>query len=273
MYQLTKITTSGMCGENIECGHLVCNEKSTLRLNDLLKDSSDYIFQIKIKSTASNNINVLVCGQEQNITSTTTWQHQVLKYNNVSNTPKYIEITFSPGEYWFYNAQLETGTVLTDWGECWEDNEYKMTQFNQRADGFEMKIEDLDKLIDDNKKALAEFKENDFFIGFGDVEKDLKDLRDRYKEDKENRDNWMRFDSNGNLVLGAKRKEGEHYYELKITKKEILFMVDDSPAARITGNEMIIERSTVLNDLRIGQFVWNVRGNGNLGLTWKRKVG
>lgn len=154
-----------------------------------------------------------------------------------------------------------------------QSNEGDMTQLNQRADGFDVSIKDLNTLIDNNHQAFLDFQKSDLFIGFGDVEKDLKDLRDRYTEDKENRDNWMRFDSNGYLILGAKRKEGEHYYELKITKKEILFMVDDSPAARITGNEMIIERSTVLNDLRIGQFVWNVRGNGNLGLTWKKKVG
>ena len=144
MYQLTKITTSGMCGENIECGHLVCNEKSTLRLNDLLKDSSDYIFQIKIKSTASNNINVLVCGQEQNITSTTTWQHQVLKYNNVSNTPKYIEITFSSGEYWFYNAKLETGTIPTDWSPGSQDLTDQIlaveSKITQRVDQIELRV-------------------------------------------------------------------------------------------------------------------------------------
>lgn len=271
MYQLTKVNTSGMCGENIECGHLICNEKSTLRLNNILKDSSDYVFQIKIKSSSPATVSVLVCGQEQNITSTTAWQCPVLKYSEIINTPKYIEITFSSGEYWFYNTQLETGTIMTDWGECWEDNDYKMTQFNQRADGFDASIETLDALIKENKKALIDFKQSDLFIGFGDVEKSLEELRKNYKEDKENRDNWMRFDSNGYLILGAKRKQGEHYYELKLTKSEILFMVDDSPAARITGNEMIIERSTVLNDLRIGQFVWNVRGNGNLGLTWKRR--
>lgn len=121
MYKLTKVNTSGMSGENVECGHLICNEKSTLRLESVLKNSSDYTFQIKVKSNITSNIIVNIDGIERTIESLESWQHAILKYSEVTNTPRYIEITFSSGEYWFYNAKLETGTIPTDWSPGSED--------------------------------------------------------------------------------------------------------------------------------------------------------
>ena len=79
----------------------------------------------------------------------------------------------------------------------------------------------------------------------------------------------IRFDKDGNLILGAKRTQGQDAYELKLTKNRISFMLNDSEVAYISNNELYITNSTVVQNLKIGRFIWEVRGNGNMGLVWR----
>ena len=46
-------------------------------------------------------------------------------------------------------------------------------------------------------------------------------------------------------------------------------MLNDDEVAYISNNELYITNSTVVQNLKIGRFVWEVRGNGNLGLVWR----
>lgn len=268
MYTLTPTNISGMFGEDIECGHLSCDELSTLRLYDVLQDSPNYIFQIRIRSKQASTPKLYIGGQTKDIPSTTSWGRPVIKIEHVVNNPKYIELAFPAGEYWFYNAQLETGVILSDWGASSEDSVHMMSKFEQRVDSFRMSITDL---INDNKQAIAELNNNEFFVGFGDVKADLENLRDNFDKEQTKTGNWMRFDNDGNLIIGAKRTEGQVPYELRLSKNKISFMVGDVETASISNNELIIRYSTVMNDLRIGQFIWSTRGNGNLGLTWRKR--
>lgn len=143
-YKLTKVETSGMYGETIECGHLLCTESSTIRLNGVLKDSSNYVFQIKVKSSATSNILVAINTKETSFVSTAAWNNTILKFSDVVNNPNYIEITFSAGEYWFYNIQLETGSIPSDWsqaaGDLTDDILAIKTEFKQRADSIEASV-------------------------------------------------------------------------------------------------------------------------------------
>ena len=142
MYKLEQITTYDDNSDQIECGHLICDEKSTLRLNDVLKESGKYIFQTKMKASTSSIVTINISNKQCSFNITTTWQRFIQKFDDIDTTTrKYIEITFNPGEYWFYHTKLEVGSVPTAWSENTEDINYKLvtiyTQFQQRADGIE----------------------------------------------------------------------------------------------------------------------------------------
>lgn len=142
MYKMEQITTYDDNLDEIQCGHLVCDEYSTLRLNDVLKESGKYIFQTKMKSTASSTVTLSITNQDYSFNTTTTWQRFVRKFDSIdATTRKYIELKFAPGEYWFYHTKLEVGSVPTAWSEATEDINYKLitiySQFKQRADGIE----------------------------------------------------------------------------------------------------------------------------------------
>ena len=60
IYTLIQESVTGLNGEKVTCGHLSCNEKSTLRLNDVLRNSGDYTFQMKIKAKAASTVQLSI---------------------------------------------------------------------------------------------------------------------------------------------------------------------------------------------------------------------
>lgn len=120
-----------------------------------------------------------------------------------------------------------------------------------------------------NSSKIATLTARDFKVEFTTLTNQLTQLNGDLTSYKKEVGNWMRFDADGNLVLGATREEGQDAYELKLTKSRISFMLNDVEVAYISNNELYITNSTVVQNLKIGRFVWEVRGNGNLGLVWR----
>ena len=137
-------SVSGLLGETITCGHVTCTETATLRLNNTIKIADDYVYQIVIRSAATSNIVLKIGTQSFNLASTTSWQRLIQKFTIENNNTNYIDLIFSSGEYWFYNAKLETGIIATAWTPAPEDFDIKLyslqSEFNQRADSIEMSV-------------------------------------------------------------------------------------------------------------------------------------
>ena len=67
------------------------------------------------------------------------------------------------------------------------------------------------------------------------------------------------------LELG---KEGSDF-KVRITNEEIQFIDKQSIPAYISNQKLMIEKAQVDNELRVGNFVWKERNNGNMGLVWE----
>lgn len=138
------VSVSGLLGETITCGHVTCTETATLRLNNTIKIADDYVYQIVIKSAATSNIILKIGSQSFDLASTTSWQRLIQKFKIENNETNYIDLIFPSGEYWFYNAKLESGIIATAWTPAPEDFDVKLyslqSEFNQRADSIEMSI-------------------------------------------------------------------------------------------------------------------------------------
>jgi hypothetical protein len=63
--------------------------------------------------------------------------------------------------------------------------------------------------------------------------------------------------------------ESDSDFALMITNKKILFRVGSGTPTRITTDGLETESITVNKALIQGEFVWQVRNNGNYGLSWK----
>lgn len=144
-----------------------------------------------------------------------------------------------------------------------------VTEIGNRANQLDKALSDALVTINKNTDAIATLTARDFKVKFTTLTNQLKQLNGDLTSYKKEVGNWMRFDADGNLVLGATREEGQDAYELKLTKSRISFMLNDVEVAYISNNELYITNSTVVQNLKIGRFIWEVRGNGNLGLVWR----
>ncbi len=193
---------------------------------------------------------------------------------------------YNVGDLWFTGSEIMTCVtnrtsgqfVGGDWrrNESYTDDSGLNKFVNTEYAGMAGKVNNLDEalakanvLIQKNTKAIAEVSERDFSWEFKEITKYIDQVNGNLVDYKEEIGNWMRFDKDGYLTLGAQRKPGQDAYELKLTKNRISFMLNDAEVAYISNNELYITNSTVVQNLKIGRFVWEVRGNGNMGLVWR----
>lgn len=70
------------------------------------------------------------------------------------------------------------------------------------------------------------------------------------------------------ILLG----ESDSDFKLIITNTRILFMQGSTIPAYISNQSLYVKKAVVEEELRLGQFVWQVRANGNMGLVWQDVV-
>jgi hypothetical protein len=114
---------------------------------------------------------------------------------------------------------------------------------------------------------------DEFTVKFTNLVQQITSVDGKFEQYKEKMDNWLRFDKNGNLIIGSTRVPGQPAYEIMISKNRISFLLNDIEVAYISDDEMHINKSTVMESITIGRenqkFIWEMRGNGNLGLVWR----
>lgn len=166
-------------------------------------------------------------------------------------------------------TQAETSIETTNNQVALKASTETVTEIGNRANQIDKTLSDALTTIKQNSDAIASLTARDFKVEFTTITNQLTQLNGDLTAYKKEVGNWMRFDAEGNLVLGATRVPGQDAYELKLTKNRISFMLNDDEVAYISNNELYITNSTVVQNLKIGRFVWEIRGNGNLGLVWR----
>lgn len=63
--------------------------------------------------------------------------------------------------------------------------------------------------------------------------------------------------------------ESDSEFKMRITNTRILFMEGSNVVAHISNQSLHIKKAVIEEELQQGEFVWQIRSNGNLGLIWK----
>lgn len=78
-------------------------------------------------------------------------------------------------------------------------------------------------------------------------------------------------DDEGNVEPCLLLGETDSEFKLMITNTKIMFMYEGLVPTRINTYGLVTENIEVENELKLGNFVWEEHGNGNVGLIWKEE--
>ena len=76
------------------------------------------------------------------------------------------------------------------------------------------------------------------------------------------------YENEACIELGSKDSD----FKLIITNTQILFMEGSIVPAYMTNQSLHIRKAVIEEEMRLGQFVWQIRPNGNMGLIWQDVV-
>lgn len=172
------------------------------------------------------------------------------------------------------NIKIEEGTIATSWTPAIEDLEKVDNELNNAIEYLSSDSKDLLKKYDglnlENAKIRKELNtalkqtRDEFLFQFNNY-KQLLDETGRVVEQRFNDfSRYIRF-KNGNIELGDINSP----FKALLTHEKISFLKADAEVAYLSKNRLYITDAYIINSLRIGNFEFVPRSNGNLSI---RKV-
>lgn len=110
----------------------------------------------------------------------------------------------------------------------------------------------------DSKAIMLSNLSDDVFDG---VRAQIQDQIDQYRKEQEQ---YMNFDTDTGLTIGAIDSD----FAVNISNDEIAFKQGNDTVAYINDQKLMITDAEVLNELRIGNYVFRPRANGNMSLIY-----
>ena len=157
-----------------------------------------------------------------------------------------------------------------------------MTKIQQLADNLSMLVKGEDG------STLMEQTEDGWTFNFGKTTKEIEDIKNALAENAEYIKFTVTDDGNGGtepcIELGVSQTDattgevGEGKYKVLITNTRIIFKEGSATPTYISNETLVSEKVKVTQELHhtntrvLGSFVWKMRQNGNLGLSWNGVV-
>lgn len=125
-------------------------------LGSISLDNDGYLmFQSEVKGNAVVSLYVKGNGSitlgDESFQTNNNWTRFAFK--TVVDIGDYVKIKFTQGTYLIYEAQLEVGTIPTDWHESEEETQEKIDAVDEKADNLDEKLEEL-TTIEDGKTVI-----------------------------------------------------------------------------------------------------------------------
>ena len=111
----------------------------------------------------------------------------------------------------------------------------------------------------DAKAIMLSNLSDDVFDG---VRAEIQDQINQYKKEQEQ---YMNFDTDTGLTIGAIDSD----FAVNVSNNEIAFKQGNDTVAYINNQKLMITDAEVLNELRIGNYVFRPRANGNMSLVYE----
>lgn len=170
--------------------------------------------------------------------------------------------------------KIEEGTIATTWVPALEDKENENKNLKKEILNLTTTNLDLLKKINDlnlNNIQLKEFIDSSIRQTKDSITFNFEKFKELYQNDKsvfqgkfDDISSYIRFDSDG-MEMG--KKDGE--FKVRLSPKKQSFFMKEKEVAYFSNEELFITDARILRSIRIGNFAFVPRENGNLSF---RKV-
>ena len=170
--------------------------------------------------------------------------------------------------------KIEEGTIATTWVPALEDTEKENEKLKQEILNLSTTNTELAKQLNNlelNNLKLKEFIKSSIKQTKDSITFDFDKFKEIYQNDKnifqgkfDDISSYIRFDING-MEMG--KKDGE--FKMRLSPKKQSFFMKEKEVAYFSNEELYITDARILRSIRIGNFAFVPRENGNLSF---RKV-
>lgn len=245
--------------------------------DNLKLQNKDYVFSFDCINFSDFNLKFFLNEYTAEVKETVKSKEQkrvVLKAKDVKKL--FIEVLENNQEPVFSikKLKIEEGTIATTWAPALEDTEKENEKLKQEILNLTTTNSELAKQLNNlelNNLKLKEFIKSSIKQTHDSIIFDFDKFKEIYQNDKsvfqgkfDDISSYIRFDIDG-MEMG--KKDGE--FKMRLSPKKQSFFMKEKEVAYFSNEELYITDARILRSIRIGNFAFVPRENGNLSF---RKV-
>jgi hypothetical protein len=128
---------------------------------------------------------------------------------------------------------------------------------------------DVVELVSENTTKISELiqRSGEIDIQFTTITEAVTKINDEFVTERDERYKYIKF-IDGEIWLGKEVGIGEDDFKLVIRNDRMSFLQNNMEVAYFSNNQLYVTDIQVTRSLGLGQWKWEVRENGNLGLRY-----
>lgn len=245
--------------------------------DNLNLENKDYVLSFDCKNFSDFDLRFFLNEYTEKVKEVVKSKEQrriVLKSKNIKKFFVEVEKFTQDPIFSIKKLKIEEGTIATTWVPALEDKENENKNLKKEILNLTTTNLDLLKKINDlnlNNIQLKEFINSSINQTKDSITFNFEKFKELYQNDKsvfqgkfDDISSYIRFDSDG-MEMG--KKDGE--FKVRLSPKKQSFFMKEKEVAYFSNEELFITDARILRSIRIGNFAFVPRENGNLSF---RKV-
>ena len=173
-----------------------------------------------------------------------------------------VRLDNANGEVTIREMKLERGNSMTPWTAAPEDT------INNLADSVQDQAGQIHNKAD---SSILEQYKNDTDNKLNSTNSKVSDLNEAFNADRELRGAYIQFGSDitSNPYMDMGNPDSPN--KMHLTNSKMSFMSNDAEVAYISDKQLMINNAQVINDFRIGNFIWTKRADGHTSFKYDPK--
>lgn len=144
-----------------------------------------------------------------------------------------------------------------------------LDDINQSISDAANRTEEIYSITENNATMISELimKNSGFEMNFQTLTETIDKLGDEFKTEVDVRNSYIRF-IDGDIYLGKEPIAGQDDFQMVLSNQRVSFKQNGVEVAYLSNNKLYIVDAEITGSLSLGNYIFEVRSNGNLGIRY-----